>query len=442
MSEFDVGDSQIHALAFSADGRLLAGGTGNGLMLWNGERYQMLPGLVTEVLSVAFSPDGSLLAAGCANGSVQLWDVATEKPVRGPLSDDNVPVVSLAFSPDGSLLATSSDDYRAQVYARDDSWRPPRLKEPLAVRALRHAIDQGKQLMLPAFDLRSLVMSVAFSPDARLLAAGCGDGAVQFWSPETGTMISAITEGQTSSVLSVAFSPNGQLLATGYRDGRLQFWDPVTRTLVGERPASFADCLAFSPDGQLLAVGDRKVVRLWSSHTRKVVAEIDGVQGEVASSVAFSPDGRLLATGCTNGTVWLWDVASGQIVGRLVGLESTVLAAAFSPDGRLLATGCRDGALRLWDMDSRSEQLFAGHASAVRSVTFSPDGRLLASGSDDCTVRLWDPTDHMTPSKPLNGHASAVRSVAFSPDGDLLATGSMDATVRLWTTGAPHRSSF
>ena len=63
--------------------------------------------------------------------------------------------------------------------------------------------------------------------------------------------------------------------------------------------------------------------------------------------IAFSPNGRLLAATDWNGTVTLWDVASGQRKLTITDHQAGVLSAAFSPDGTSLATGSEDKTLRL-----------------------------------------------------------------------------------------------
>jgi len=151
------------------------------------------------------------------------------------------------------------------------------------------------------------------------------------------------------------------------------------------------------------------------------------------TSVVFSPDGRYLAVGTDGGSsVQLIDTNSWQVIRTFEGHTWGVNSVAFSPDGRLLASGSFDGTIRLWDVATGSEvRTLKGHTSNVNSVAFSPDGRLLASGSDDGTIKLWEvATGSLV--RTLEGHTDNVCSVAFSPDGKLLASGSADKTIKLW----------
>ncbi|MYA71349.1 hypothetical protein F4141_10420, partial [Candidatus Poribacteria bacterium] len=61
-------------------------------------------------------------------------------------------------------------------------------------------------------------------------------------------------------------------------------------------------------------------------------------------------------------------------------------------DGQTLASGSQDGTIHLWDTATGElQKTFRGHMRGVEGVVFSPDGQTLASGSSDGTILLWDP---------------------------------------------------
>jgi WD40 repeat protein len=111
------------------------------------------------------------------------------------------------------------------------------------------------------------------------------------------------------------------------------------------------NAVAFAPDGHTLAaVGDapRPVERLWDLGTEGVT-DLPGHTGHVYG-LAFSPAAALLATASEDGTVRLWDLASGGAAARTIGpgpFGGPVRAVAFTPDGRYLATANANGTVYL-----------------------------------------------------------------------------------------------
>ena len=207
-------------------------------------------------------------------------------------------------------------------------------------------------------------------------------------------------------------------------------------------PMSLTASVAFSPDSETLASGSADgTIGLWNVATGHRMRSRLSSQGGKVLSVAFSPHGEALASGSANGTIRLWNLPELTMSG---GLQSEnfgpVSSVAFSPDGGTLV-GAGTGGIRLWNVAiTRPAVQLASNLGPVFSVAFSHDSGTVAGGSTDGTIRLWD----VVTGRPIVLHTSQsdrVASVAFSPNVGTLASGSADG-IRLWNVATRQRIGF
>jgi WD40 repeat protein/serine/threonine protein kinase len=203
--------------------------------------------------------------------------------------------------------------------------------------------------------------------------------------------------------------------------------------------------LACSPDGKLAITGSEDgTAQLWDVATGQPLGKPLRHPSSV-KAVAFSPDSRTVLTGSWDKTACLWDVATRQVV--TLTHPDEVWAVAFNPDGKTVLTGsgkpfrgpgtpCR-GEARLWEVATGKLLHVLPHGDRVYAVAFSRDGRSAVTGSSDRTARLWEGTS----GRLLHTlrHEGRVWTVTFNPDGTKVLTGSFDRTARLWdvATGRP-----
>jgi WD40 repeat protein len=167
--------------------------------------------------------------------------------------------------------------------------------------------------------------------------------------------------------------------------------------------------------------------------------------GLYGSFIAFSPDDSVIAIAASGQLPKLIDITSGKVIGafgtRLGQKQMKHLVArpvAFSPDGSGLAAPDVDGSLVVWETATGAE-LLRHPAANTGSIAFSPDGSLIAVGLGGGAFKVLNVSDgrilqerSSVPGTPL------MTAVAFSPDGRWLAVGT-PVHAELWETPGLHR---
>jgi hypothetical protein len=196
-------------VAYSQDGRTLAGAGSSMLQLWDGISRKPIGklkiGRANMLVKISFSGDGKTLAIPDDKG-VRLWDVASKKEAGPVLLGHTAAISEVVMSPDGRTLATGSWDTTVRL------WDVPG----------RKAIGQ------PMRGHSHVIQGLAFSPDGRTLASGCADGTARLWDVAGQQALGDPIKPGTRSVTGVSFDLEGRTLALGADKG-VQLWDVSAR---------------------------------------------------------------------------------------------------------------------------------------------------------------------------------------------------------------------
>jgi RNA polymerase sigma factor (sigma-70 family) len=308
----------------------------------------------------------------------------------------------------------------------------------------------------------SQVNALAFTPDGRALMTAGADGTVKLWDVPAGKL-RATLQRHEAPALALARSADGRTLTSAAADGSVLVGD-----LTGKRRRktlqlgpTLLGVAALSPDGKTLAATISRLagpprqtdeVWLWDLETGKLRGKLGGHHWQTMR-LAFAPGGKALATtGLRPRTpadgppdergdflimeTKLWDLPGGKVFSPPRG----GFALAFSPDGKTLATSSFDWSVHrhgidLWDVKGFGKRRSLNLGSEAGALCFSPDGQTLAAAS--ATLMLWKVRSGKLLAR-LTGHQEPVVQALFSRDGRRLAVVEATGAIHVWASDHPR----
>lgn len=192
-----------------------------------------------------------------------------------------------------------------------------------------------------------------------------------------------------------------------------------------------AECAIAAPDGRHAIVENGSEQRnIWNFH-ENFIRTTPRRRPIPVKCVALSPDGSRGLDGCQDGSLFLWEWATGADLKCLRGQQGEVKAVAFSRDGCFAVSGGLDACLYVWNLQSGELHLeLPTNASDFIALTWYRDRNVLIATGDGCIVdanvqRALETTRW----KLCVVKASAA---AFTAGAQFVAVGDPDGMIRLW----------
>lgn len=445
---------------------------GNQFVIWDGESVQVYEPKSDRPLET-LAADGLLAMTYASDGDFRLlsaagWFTRGENGFEGSAENLPEPLDRVTISEDGLTAVGVTGSGALLRWREADGWQPLEfgLFAPtqlalnpngtvLAVADDRSVLSFNLETRAPnPMIISQSLVTVALNPAGDTVAIVGRDGLVQLVRLEDGSEVATFGQRELEFE-SVALQPGGDLAA-------LSSWRGVTiyNRQTGERQAHYQTLwqmgLAWSPDGRLLAGLTNEGIDLLDPLTGEIVrslafsgdfdTDVPGDGGDLRTdALDWSPDGQRIAAGRIDGTIWVWDAASGEVLQRMATHEAVMTALRFSPDGRQIAAVSMDmlrpeRAISIWDAASgeqlQSLPLLRPNARGLR-LAYSPDGRWLAATMGDMIgelvvydTRTWE----IVFTDPLQNGLNAL-GLSFNPASTLLAVSDGSQAVQMLTVG-------
>jgi eukaryotic-like serine/threonine-protein kinase len=247
------------------------------------------------------------------------------------------------------------------------------------------------------------VTACALVPVAGLLLSASREGELRIWNTSSGECQRTVPL-PGGEVRSIEVGADGRLAVLRGDNPWDAYWlfDPTLGHWLTRPPGAPERAFALTPGpGGLLLLRDRQPspqLSLWRVHTGE---RLRGPAGSVvAHPLVLSPDGRTaLLREWGNRVAWTFDIGLGTLRHRLAGHTDDVYLGRFSADASTACTAGADGTIRVWDtatgalrhdLDGHRGQRSGMNVAGVRALVITGGGRFLASTGSDQQVRFWD----------------------------------------------------
>lgn len=209
-------------------------------------------------------------------------------------------------------------------------------------------------------------------------------------------------KGHTSFVNSVGYSRTGKdMLCTGSDDTTVRIWDRRKRGEVMKFDCKYQvlSCCFNGTSDAVFTAGIDNTIKMWDLRKQDISLRLEG-HLDSPTGLELSADGSYLASNGMDSTVRIWDIrpyfnGADRCIkifqGHQHNFEKNLLRVAWSPDGKRISCGSADKQVYIWEVATRQILYrLPGHLASVNEVDFHPNEPIIASASSDKTVFLGE----------------------------------------------------
>jgi hypothetical protein len=218
---------------------------------------------------------------------------------------------------------------------------------------------------------------------------------LEVWEVETSLPV-VILRGLRGHVSDCAMSADGRRIAASSANGYVRVWDALTGNalaMLGRHDGPVWGCAITADGHRVVSACNDSSVTVWEVETAQSLYTLSNCFPIPAVGCAVTDDGRwaVSAHRSDRGLAMVWEMATGQLVTVLEGLQNTLTCCALTADGQRVVAGAEDGTLAVWEVETgKILATCEGHRGAVRRCAITADGQWMVSASTDCTLKLWE----------------------------------------------------